>query len=53
MGRVSYPGAPAKLSVSPWKPGRAPLLGEHNREVYGRVGISERALAELHGRGVV
>jgi crotonobetainyl-CoA:carnitine CoA-transferase CaiB-like acyl-CoA transferase len=53
MGHVSYPGAPAKLSQSPWRSGRAPLLGEHNRQVYGRLGISDQELAMLRARGVV
>jgi benzylsuccinate CoA-transferase BbsE subunit len=35
LGRaVVYPGAPFKMSASPWSiSGRAPYLGEHNREV--------------------
>ncbi len=53
MGHITYPGAPARLSQSPWKPGRAPLLGEHNRQVYGRLGILDQELAVLHGKGVI
>ena len=53
MGHVSYPGAPAKLGGSPWQPGRAPLLGEHNREVYGRLGIADQELAALRARGTI
>jgi len=53
MGHVTYPGAPAKLSGTPSKPGRAPLLGEHNREVYGRLGMSDQQLAALHEKGVI
>jgi hypothetical protein len=34
-GRLKYPGAPYKLSATPWKMERpAPLLGEHNERVY-------------------
>ncbi len=33
-GRLTYPGAPFKMSENTWKAGRAPLLGEHNREIY-------------------
>ncbi|MCP4750692.1 MAG: CoA transferase [Proteobacteria bacterium] len=32
---LKYPGAPYHLSETPWKIGkRAPLIGEHNREIY-------------------
>lgn len=53
MGDVKYPGAPAKLSMSPWKSGRAPLLGEHNDEVYGKLGYSTAQLTALHTSGVI
>jgi len=34
-GRLSYPGAPWKLSATPWRLLRpAPLLGEHTEEVF-------------------
>jgi len=53
MGEVSYPGAPAKLSGSPWKAGRAPLLGEHNAEIYGEIGYPKESLAGLKKKGIV
>jgi crotonobetainyl-CoA:carnitine CoA-transferase CaiB-like acyl-CoA transferase len=53
MGKVIYPGAPAKLSESPWKAGRAPLLGEHNGEILGRLGYSGEAVAQLQSEGVI
>lgn len=38
VGSLTYPGAPFKLSETPWKIDRsAPLLGEHNEEVYGKL----------------
>ena len=53
-GVLTYPGAPFKLSKTPWDAGRAPLLGEHNEEVYcGRLGLSGDELARLRGQGVV
>jgi len=54
-GRLSYPGAPAKFSVSPWQTHRAaPTLGQHNAEIFqGRLGYSAAALAELRERGVI
>src|SRR5215813_3857247 len=54
-GRLSYPGAPAKFSASPWQARRAaPTLGQHNQEIFhGRLGSSAAALAGLRGRGVI
>lgn len=53
MGEVTYPGAPAKLSGSPWRAGRAPLLGEHNEEIYGEIGYTKESLAELKKKGIL
>jgi len=53
MGDVTYPGAPAKLSESPWQACRAPLLGEHNEEIYGRLGYTREALTQLQVEGIV
>jgi crotonobetainyl-CoA:carnitine CoA-transferase CaiB-like acyl-CoA transferase len=53
MGKVKYPGAPAKLSETSWQKGRAPLLGEHNVEIYGRLGYSEEGLVRLREEGVI
>jgi benzylsuccinate CoA-transferase BbsE subunit len=51
---VLMPGAPYKLEKTPWRVrAPAPRLGEHNAEVYGGLGIEERALAELSAEGVV
>ena len=53
MGKVRYPGAPAKLSETSWQKGRAPLLGEHNGEVYGQLGYTEEGLVRLKEEGVI
>lgn len=53
MGEVTYPGAIAKLSESPWRVGRTPLLGEHNEEIYGEIGYTKESLAELKRRGII
>jgi formyl-CoA transferase len=45
-------GSPLKMSDSPVRVERSPLLGEHNAEVYGDLGYSEEQLAELHAAGV-
>jgi crotonobetainyl-CoA:carnitine CoA-transferase CaiB-like acyl-CoA transferase len=53
-GRLTYPGAPLLMSESAWKADRAPLLGEHNAEVYsGELGYSVEELARLSGDGVI
>ena len=52
-GRFTYPGAPFKLSRTPWRAGRAPLLGEHNEDIYcGRLGYTREHLAELREQAV-
>ena len=53
MGRVKYPGAPAKLNGSPWQAGRAPLLGEHNDEVLGEIGYDKERLSALEKKGLI
>lgn len=53
MGEVTYPGAPAKLSESPWRNGRAPLLGEHNQEIYGRLNRTAGDLERMRRQGII
>jgi CoA:oxalate CoA-transferase len=54
-GKLKYPGAPYKLSATPWEVKRpAPLLGEHNEEVYNRVlGYSQHDLMRLKEAGII
>ncbi|MFH1486766.1 MAG: CoA transferase [Chloroflexota bacterium] len=54
-GTVKYPGWPFTFSKTPWKLDRpAPLLGEHNEEVYcGRLGFSREDLARLRRGGII
>lgn len=54
-GRLSYPSASYKLSETPWQANRAaPLLGEHNQEIYcRRLGFSSEELAEMKTSGVI
>jgi crotonobetainyl-CoA:carnitine CoA-transferase CaiB-like acyl-CoA transferase len=54
-GRLKYPGPPINphSPVEPWVYRRAPLLGEHNREVLvERLGYSAQELEHLQGQGV-
>ena len=54
-GKVAYPGSPFKMMDTPWGISRrAPLLGEHNWEVYGeRLGYSREDLVRLKERGAI
>ncbi len=53
-GKLTYPGAPFKMSETPWQVGRAPLLGEHNEEIYcRRLDYSKQDLVVLRETGVI
>ena len=53
-GTLAYPGAPFKMSETPWQIARhTPLLGEHNEEVYRNLGYSSSDLQSLKDSGVI
>jgi len=53
-GKLTQPGAWAKMSETPWQMrSPAPLLGQHNVEVYGRLGYSKQDLVSLRQAGVI
>jgi crotonobetainyl-CoA:carnitine CoA-transferase CaiB-like acyl-CoA transferase len=53
-GTLQYPGAPFRMSETPAAINRAPLLGEHNNEIYsGILGLSRDELAGLRERNVI
>ena len=54
-GKFKYPSAPYKFSKTPWKAVHpAPLLGQHNEEVYcRRLGYSKQELTQLRETGVI
>jgi len=53
-GRLPYPGAPFRMSETPWQTFRAPLLGEHNEEVFcQRLGYSREDMVRLREVGVL
>lgn len=53
-GELTYPGVPFKAEDISWQHSRAPLLGEHNQEIYcGRLGYSTEDLVRLRQMGVI
>lgn len=53
-GKLTYPGAPVKMGATPWEIRRpAPLLGQHNQEIYGELGYSNEDLTKLRETGVI
>jgi crotonobetainyl-CoA:carnitine CoA-transferase CaiB-like acyl-CoA transferase len=52
---LTYPGATAKMTETPvraWR--RAPLIGEHNQQVYGdELGLTQQEMDELERGGVI
>ena len=53
-GKFTMPGCPAKLEDSPVEVRSAPLLGQHNREVYSSIlGFKDGDLEQLKQQGVI
>ena len=53
-GKIRYPGAPFKMGGLSYELNRAPLLGEHNEEVYCRgLGYSKSDLVRLREQGII
>ncbi len=54
VGKLKYPGRPFIMSMSPFEVKRpAPLLGEHNKDVYSQLGYSGEDLVRLAERGII
>ena len=52
--RLEYPGAPYRLAKTPWSlRKRAPLIGEHNNEIYKELGLSRDRLGALGAANVI
>ncbi|MBN1381027.1 MAG: CoA transferase [Deltaproteobacteria bacterium] len=53
-GRLPYAGAPFRMSETPAVYSRAPLLGEHNEEIFiSRLGLTEAEMGQLKKDGVI
>jgi crotonobetainyl-CoA:carnitine CoA-transferase CaiB-like acyl-CoA transferase len=52
---IAYPGWPVKWTeLPPYSPQRrAPLIGEHNQEVYEEMGLSSEQLVLMKTRGII
>lgn len=53
-GRLKYPGAPFRPSETSWQlRNPAPLLGEHNEQVYGELGYSSQDMTRLREASII
>ena len=53
-GKFTMPGCPVRLEDSPVEVKAAPLLGQHNNEIYGQLlGMTAGDLEQLKQQGVV
>jgi len=53
-GSILYPGAPFKMTETGWQMTPAPLLGQHNEEIYhGKLGYSKGDLLNMKQIGVI
>lgn len=54
LGELKYPGPPFKMMESPWQiRDPAPLIGEHNEEIYRALGFLQQDLVTLKAAGVI
>ncbi len=52
-GRITVPGAPARMTGTPFRTERPPLLGEHTQQVLNELGYTVADLAHLSAQGVI
>ncbi|HLF72432.1 MAG TPA: CoA transferase [Dehalococcoidia bacterium] len=52
-GTLTYPGPQFRMSETPWRAGRAPLLGEHTREVLHELGYDDEDVTVLRQQGAI
>lgn len=53
-GKITITGNPIKMSATSTTPDKcAPLLGEHNEEIYGRLGLDSATLNEYKEKNII
>ena len=53
-GKLTYPGAPVKMTETPWQMrSPAPLLGQHNEDILGELGYTKEDLVKLKEQNVI
>ena len=53
LGEVPHIRTPIKIDEGVRVRNVAPKLGQHNAEIFGRLGVSEAAITELRAKGVL
>jgi len=54
MGQITAQNHAFRLAATPGRLGRAPLLGEHNEDVFGRLlGLSRQEITDLVAEGII
>jgi crotonobetainyl-CoA:carnitine CoA-transferase CaiB-like acyl-CoA transferase len=53
LGEVPYIRTPVRIGEGVRLRNVAPKLGEHNAEIFGRLGVTEAELQELRAKGVL
>ena len=53
LGGVPHIRTPIKIGESVRVRTVAPKLGQHNAEIFGRLGVSEMELQKLHAKGIL
>jgi formyl-CoA transferase len=53
LGEVPHIRSPVRIGEGVRVRNVAPKLGQHNAEIFGRLGVSEAGLQELHAQGVL
>jgi crotonobetainyl-CoA:carnitine CoA-transferase CaiB-like acyl-CoA transferase len=52
LGEIPHIRTPIKIGESVRVRTVAPKLGQHNAEIFGRLGVTEAEMKDLHARGV-
>jgi crotonobetainyl-CoA:carnitine CoA-transferase CaiB-like acyl-CoA transferase len=53
LGEVPHIRTPIKIGESVRVRDVTPRLGQHNAEIFGRLGVTEQQIKQLHAKGVL